>query len=115
MPPNAPRCRPHLAIIWQSLPVATLAPARRVQFCDTERGGFAAMADRIRPPIRSGSRRSLTSACKKARLADPETVEQMGEVFLWLLVAGIDHIHVGRRAFYEAILETAPKETPCPR
>ena len=76
------------------------------------------MTDRW-PPIRTRSKRSLRTACRKAKLPmTVDSVADLGNLFLCLMVQGIDHVYVGRRAFYEAVLDAAPiKEEwpPCPK
>jgi hypothetical protein len=77
------------------------------------------MADSTRPIIKSRSRRSLASACKKAKVPlRLESIAELGETFLALLIAGTDHQHVGQACWFEAILTTAPKpakeEPRCP-
>jgi hypothetical protein len=65
-------------------------------------------------PIRTGSRRTLAVAMKKAGLVltapegTPERVEQLADILLQLVVNGIDHKAVGAADRYWIIESLAP-------
>jgi hypothetical protein len=60
------------------------------------------------------SRRSLDRACRLAGLPVPQHAAELGEVFLMLLVQGIDHLHVGQEVWFRAMLDAAPREREAP-
>ena len=60
--------------------------------------------------LRPGSLRSLAAACRIAGLSHPATPRDLGDVFLKLLIGGIDCVHVGRPFWRDAILNSAPAE-----
>lgn len=63
--------------------------------------------------ITTRSRRSLSRACRLAGVPyDPHAmdVDAFGVLFLELLVAGVDHVHVGRAGWLDAMMGGAPKE-----
>ena len=62
------------------------------------------------PRIVSGSRRRMGTACARARLPLPRTNTEIAEVFLRLLVEGIDHNFVGHPNWVPAMLYGAPRD-----
>jgi len=60
------------------------------------------------------SRRSLSRACTVAGFEyEPENLDGvpgLGQLFLWLLILGVDHEYVGSNAWFGAIYSGAPAE-----
>ncbi len=63
----------------------------------------------VSPHLVSRSTRSLDTACRLANLPLPQTVDELGETFLRLLIQGVDHLHVGQPVWFKAML-TAPRD-----
>jgi len=68
----------------------------------------------VPPYLTPRSVRSLEEACKLAGLPEPTTAAELGEVYLRLLIAGLDHRDFGGPTWFIAIHLDAPKDSVPP-